>query len=82
MKLTGKILILITTLVLGSFLVLTLITNKTVSKSLIQSYDEKLTAVVKKTNFVLSKYFESIHITSYNLSVMNLEPFIRIKKVY
>ncbi|MCD6449020.1 MAG: methyl-accepting chemotaxis protein [Thermotogaceae bacterium] len=60
MKLTGKLLTLIISIVVISVVVLTFVLTYFSSKYLIGSQAEKLSAVVKKTDYALSLYLNSI----------------------
>ena len=84
MKLTGKILALVIPVVLGSLIVLMLLTTQTASKSLTNSYAEKLVAVVGKTKSALKRYFEGIDNFLYIDSTRRLfvDSLKKLQKIY
>ncbi len=84
MKLTGKILLLVIPLVLGSMILLMFFTTHMASKSLTNSYAEKLIAVVRKTKSALNRYFEGIDSFLYISSERSLfsDSLKRLQKIY
>ncbi len=73
MKLTGKFLTLILTIVIVSAVVLTFVLSYFSTKYLVNSHADKLEAVVKKTTHTLDLYFQSV---DNFLTVFSKNPFM------